>query len=169
MLNRLSGVISRARRSALGTAVVLACTLFWLGGTHAAELVMVESRGCPWCVRWHAEIGPAYPKTTEGRRAPLRRLDISRTRAAGITFAAPVTISPTFVLVDGGREIGRITGYPGPDFFWGLLAELLDKLPKEQQQRADVAVTHGCATVACPLASAFDILSRTILLNRRTG
>jgi hypothetical protein len=27
--------------------------------------------------------------------------------------------------VDEGREIGRIEGYPGADFFWGLLERLL--------------------------------------------
>ena len=33
----------------------------------AADLVMVEEPGCPWCARWTAEIGPIYPKTAEGR------------------------------------------------------------------------------------------------------
>ena len=32
------------------------------------------------------------------------------------------------MLVDKGREIGRIMGYPGADFFWGLLAPLVTKL-----------------------------------------
>jgi hypothetical protein len=41
-----------------------------------------------------------------------------------------VSFSPTFVLVEQGREIGRITGYPGADFFWGMLAELIQKLDR---------------------------------------
>ena len=45
-----------------------------------------------------------------------------------IAFDKPVRSSPTFVLVDGGREIGRITGYPGAEFFWPLLGELIAKL-----------------------------------------
>jgi len=32
------------------------------------------------------------------------------------------------VLVDHGREIGRIRGYPGEDHFWGLLGVLMKKL-----------------------------------------
>ena len=32
------------------------------------------------------------------------------------------------VLVDSGREIGRIRGYPGEDHFWGLLGVLIKKL-----------------------------------------
>jgi hypothetical protein len=30
--------------------------------------------------------------------------------------------------VEDGREIGRIRGYPGEDFFWGLLGEMIEKL-----------------------------------------
>ena len=41
------------------------------------ELVMVEEEGCMWCQRWLEEIGPIYPKSSEGKRAPLRRIDIS--------------------------------------------------------------------------------------------
>jgi hypothetical protein len=36
-----------------------------------------------------------------------------------------VTITPTLALAEDGREIGRIVGYPGEDFFYGLLANLL--------------------------------------------
>jgi hypothetical protein len=46
---------------------------------------------------------------------------------AGVVLKAPVTMAPTFVLVDNGREVGRIVGYPGADFFYGLLGELLKK------------------------------------------
>jgi hypothetical protein len=92
---------------------------------------MFETAGCPWCALWTREVGVAYPKTAEGRRAPLRRVDLREAKAIGVTFAAPVNASPTFVLVDGGREVGRITGYPGADFFWGLLGGMLLKLAPE--------------------------------------
>jgi hypothetical protein len=94
----------------------------------AAELLMFELRGCPWCIIWHKEIGTAYPRSAEGQRAPLRIVDIKAPLPDGLALTKPVTSSPTFVLVDEGREIGRITGYPGADFFWGLLDELLAKL-----------------------------------------
>ena len=32
------------------------------------------------------------------------------------------------VLIDKGQEIGRIRGYPGEDYFWGLLGMLIKKL-----------------------------------------
>jgi hypothetical protein len=111
---------------------------------EAAELVMVEQPGCPWCARWHAEIGPVYPNTAEGRRAPLRRMLMSDVPASGIRFAQPVTVSPTFVLIENGQEIGRITGYPGPDFFWGLLSELLLRLPQTSRHSRGVQGGGQC-------------------------
>lgn len=98
----------------------------------AAELLMFESDDCVWCEAWNQEIGAIYPKTTEGKRAPLRRVDIHAARPDDLQGIQGVRFTPTFVLTDDrGREIGRINGYPGQDFFWGLLSELLEKLPAE--------------------------------------
>jgi thioredoxin-related protein len=89
------------------------------------ELVMVEERGCIWCARWNAEIGPIYSETPEGAYAPLRRIDLRGERPEGLTFKSPLRITPTFVLVDEGTEVARLEGYPGEDFFWGLLSLML--------------------------------------------
>ena len=94
----------------------------------AAELVMLEQDYCSWCERWNEEIGPIYPKTEESRLAPLRRVDIHDPMPADLAFLQTGNFTPTFVLIDQGREIGRIRGYPGEDFFWGLLAGLIKQL-----------------------------------------
>lgn len=94
----------------------------------ALELVMVEQAGCPWCARWNEEIGPIYPKTEEGEAAPLRRIDIGEL-PDGMELEGKVVFTPTFLLVEDGRELGRIEGYPGEDFFWGLLSRLLGETP----------------------------------------
>ncbi len=39
----------------------------------------------------------------------------------GIALKSPVRYSSTFVVIEVGREVARIEGYPGQDFFWGLL------------------------------------------------
>lgn len=106
------------------------------GEVAASELIMFGGRGCAWCARFDAEIAPVYPKTEEGRRAPLRRLDLEAGMPEGVVLAAPVRFTPTFVLVDEGREVGRIQGYPGQDFFWGLLGALLERLAAEPGRRA---------------------------------
>ena len=99
-----------------------------------SELLMFEKPDCVWCRRWDAEIAPAYPRTTEGSRAPLRRIQIRDQAIAGVSLEQPVTITPTFVLVHGGREIGRILGHPGNEFFYGLLGEFLKHLPERHDQ-----------------------------------
>jgi len=89
-----------------------------------AELVMVDEPGCPYCARWEAEIGIGYAKSEEGRYAPLRRI---RKGHADLASFAPVTHTPTFIVVHQGKEVGRIVGYPGADFFWSLLDGVLLK------------------------------------------
>lgn len=95
---------------------------------RAAELIMFESAFCEWCEQWHADIGPIYPKTQEGACAPLRSINLDEPRPEELENIGGIRFTPTFVLVEDGREIGRIIGYPGEDFFWPLLAEKLDEL-----------------------------------------
>lgn len=99
---------------------------------HAADLalLMFEQPGCIYCARWNAEIAPAYPKTAEGRAAPLRRLQLRDDLDPSLRLAAPPVFTPTFVLMQDGVERGRIEGYPGPDFFWPLLADLIASAPR---------------------------------------
>ena len=108
---------------------------------HAAELVMFEQKGCVWCQKFDREIAPAYDKTSEGKRAPLRRLDIAQPAPSDLAFIKRERFTPVFVLVEDGREIGRIRGYPGDVFFWGLLANLIERL-----DRGETAAPEGSAT-----------------------
>lgn len=94
----------------------------------ASELVMFERRGCSYCQKFEQDVAPVYAKTEEGRRAPLRRIDLSQGVPPEVALAAPVRFTPTFVLVDEGREVGRITGYASDEAFWGLMAALTARL-----------------------------------------
>lgn len=97
----------------------------------AAELVMLEQPGCVWCARFDAEIAPAWPKTAEGRAAPLRRVDITLPWPDDLKAIGKERFTPTFVLVHGGREIGRLRGYVGDEFFWYRIGELIALLPAD--------------------------------------
>jgi alkylhydroperoxidase family enzyme len=99
-----------------------------LSNARAAELVMFEQAGCAWCEAFDREIAPIYGKTEEGLRAPLRRVDTAQPLPPDLAFIERERLTPLFVLVDRGREIGRIRGYPGDDHFWGLLGALMKKL-----------------------------------------
>jgi hypothetical protein len=89
-------------------------------------LVMVEQPGCVYCERWNESIGPIYPNTPEGMFAPLVRAQLREPPPDGIKYTRRVTYTPTFVLAENGRELARIEGYPGEDFFWGLLGMMLE-------------------------------------------
>lgn len=107
----------------------LAAFLVWLPITAMAQTVlwMAEEDGCYWCERWNTEIAAIYPKSPEGRAAPLQRYDLYSGSPDGVTFAQAVRFTPTFILTMDGEEVGRIEGYPGEDFFWGLLGVLLER------------------------------------------
>lgn len=112
-------------------------SLFLLLGSLPAfadvKLVMFEEDGCPYCEQFHAEIGPAYPKTAEAQVAPIEYVDLWGGVPSDMQLVSRPNYTPTFVLLDDGVEIGRIEGYPGDDFFWFLLGKLIHKLPQEKR------------------------------------
>lgn len=113
-------------------ALVLAV---WADTVSAASLhlVMVEDPGCIYCRRWHEEVGPGYPKSDEGKAAPLVRLQKG---AAALGAFKPVKYTPTFILVRDGREIDRLVGYPGADGFWTEIAAMLARAGAEPPSTA---------------------------------
>lgn len=117
--------INLLRQHLLGFLVVAATSLP-LSAWAETRLLMAEEVGCMWCAEWNKTIAPIYPKTPEGKAAPLFRININDQNAEGLTFVSKLRFTPTFVLMQDGQEIARIEGYPGEDFFWGLLQVMLD-------------------------------------------
>ncbi len=121
----------------LGTAMLgLACLTVQPAGAEMAaatqedavatvELVMVEQAGCVWCARWNDEVAPIYPHSAEGQVAPLRRIDKHQPVPDDLVLAASLIFTPTFILTVDGREVRRIEGYAGEDFFWGMLDAMM--------------------------------------------
>jgi hypothetical protein len=111
------------------TRLILAAAMFLAPMVARAEtlLLMFEQPGCIYCARWHAEVGPEYPITDEGKAAPLRQLQLRDPLPEGFAIVSPPVFTPTFVLVRDGVEVGRIEGYPGEDFFWPMLADLIGR------------------------------------------
>ena len=72
----------------------------------------------------------ARPKSVGARRCACW---ISTAAPAEIRARSPIHYTPTFVLVENGEEVGRIEGYPGNDFFFGLLQNLVQRLPGERK------------------------------------
>jgi hypothetical protein len=128
-------------RWAIRALAALCAVVVLASAADAAELLMYRRAGCPWCATWDREIGPIYPKTDIGRRVPLRMVDLDRGDTPAVRTRSPVRYTPTFVLVENGQEVGRIEGYPGDAFFWGLLEQLVEQLPSQPPQGAFVPGT----------------------------
>ena len=70
----------------------------------AAELVMYTRDGCPFCMRFEREVAPIYPKTAEGKAAPLRRVELLRELRLG---RFDVLVDGVRVRAMKARELGR--------------------------------------------------------------
>lgn len=116
------------------------------GAVRAAELVYFNSSACPVCERWDEEIGGLYDKTDEAKRLPLRHQNIHENTPEDLSFIKGVVFTPTFVVVENGREVGRMVGYVQDYFFWEQLSGLIEK--------ADAA--KGTQSTACAERSAID-------------
>jgi hypothetical protein len=116
--------------ASLALAAAATAGAFGVAGAQAAELIMLERPGCTWCARWNREIAPIYPLTSEAGLAPLRRVDVTAPWPADLAEIAADRYTPTFIVVENGNEIARLRGYPGEDFFWPLLGEMLTRLPR---------------------------------------
>ncbi len=104
----------------------------------AAELLYFRSDACSYCEQWEDEVGGVYPLTEEAGEMALRSIDIEDTVPDDVSFVKGVVYTPTFVAVENGREIGRIVGYGGDDFFWQQMSMLMDTLKNVR------ATASGC-------------------------
>ncbi|PZX12820.1 hypothetical protein LX81_03527 [Palleronia aestuarii] len=113
---------------ALRPFILVLATVLLAGPLNAqTALVMVEQDGCAWCAKWNAEVAPGYAESVEGKVAPLRRIDLHQPVPAELMLDSPPRVTPTFILVENGNEVGRIEGYPGENFFWPMLDALMDR------------------------------------------
>lgn len=133
-------IASERYRAGLATAFTLSICLSLPAA--AAELVMYTRNSCPFCVRFEREVAPVYAKTPEGKAAPLRRIELPAGGVRGEGLLEPVIATPTFVLVEDGREVGRITGYLNDDMFWGLLGRLVAVIENPEQVQRSGAQTQ---------------------------
>lgn len=134
--------IKKLHWGVIASVAVMMMTMMTGRPVLAAELLMFEREGCVWCARWNRDVGPVYAKTPEGQAAPLRRVDLDRTANPESAVMKPVRYTPTFVLIDNGREVGRITGYIGEDAFWGLLGKMLVGMDKPILRTDGVSATR---------------------------
>lgn len=112
---------SQFRLLALGIAL----TLSTLPGIAIAgtRLVMVTSDYCPFCQAWERDVGVVYDKSPYAPSLPLTRVEMGSAMPEGVSLQAPVVGTPTFLIIQDGREIDRQRGYDDAEMFWWWLSE----------------------------------------------
>jgi len=119
-------------------SMLLAAILYFIASMTLAQsikLLMFEQDGCYWCEIWDDEISEIYPKTLEGHVAPLHRINIHSKQSNEIILNSTPQFTPTFIIINNNKEVGRIEGYPGDDFFWALIDKILSKIPEYSQKK----------------------------------
>ena len=86
-------------------------------------LVMVTSDYCPFCEAWERDIGAVYDKSPYAPLLPLTRVNMGSALLEGVSLQAPVVGTPTFLIIQDGREIDRQRGYDDAEMFWWWLSE----------------------------------------------
>lgn len=93
--------------------------------TTRMELVVFEANGCTYCEVFRQNVVPFYRVTEKSRVAPLRFVNLSRADESKLRLNAPITMVPTVVLLENGQELGRVTGYTGPESFLDLVSAMM--------------------------------------------
>ena len=85
------------------------------------RLVYVFADHCVFCKAWERDVGSLYGDTEYAKKAPLFKMEISLYRDHFTDLTPNVSVTPTFILMSGKDEVGRIVGYKNRDmFFWAL-------------------------------------------------
>jgi thioredoxin-related protein len=97
--------------------------------TSQWELVVVEATGCIYCGLFRRDLFPAYNASEQGKQMPVRFVDVNAINNNHLDLQSPINVVPTFVVVKSNHEIGRISGYMGPEDFFHSIKYLLSSAP----------------------------------------
>lgn len=120
--------VSAAVRHLRRPLIALCALLVMAGGAKAQELrlLMIEQPGCYYCRVFNRDIAPVYETSKEGQLAPLVHAQLRGPLPEGITLVSAPFVTPTFILIGpDGVEIERLTGFPGEDFFWPYIGDMI--------------------------------------------
>ena len=112
--------------------IILIAVLLLIGSQiYAADrnglfrLIYVFSEHCVFCKAWERDVGRLYGDTEYAKKAPLFKIDISLFSEHFTDVTQRVLVTPTFILMSGNDEVGRIVGYQNRDLFFWTLSEYI--------------------------------------------
>ena len=89
------------------------------------RLYMFEIADCAACDRFHAETLQDYWSSEASHTLPLTIVDLNALGTAAQPLRYPIDVVPTFVVMRDGREVARLSGYPGKQAFEAGIAAVL--------------------------------------------
>ncbi len=89
------------------------------------EVLVVEIDNCIYCGLFRRDVAPTYTTSTRAKSAPMRFVNINAPDVDRLALNAPIDTVPTVLVVENGREVGRIAGYVGPEIFFHSLSQIL--------------------------------------------
>lgn len=93
------------------------------------ELLVVEVEGCIYCLVFRRDVLPNYQQSAQARSVPMRFIDLNEAEEQKVRLSEPVTQVPTILLMKEGQELGRISGYLGPENFYHAINRLISGTP----------------------------------------
>ncbi|MEO1206777.1 MAG: thioredoxin fold domain-containing protein [Pseudomonadota bacterium] len=94
---------------------------------NQTELVVVETLDCAYCRSFRQNLLPAYAASRRAKETPIRFINYKEVRKSGISLKQPISIVPTILVLDDGREIGRIPGLTGQELFFKSIQHILGR------------------------------------------
>jgi thioredoxin-related protein len=93
------------------------------------ELVVMEAPGCTYCELFRRDVLPSYQASERAKDMPIRFLDVNDTTPEALGLESGIDIVPTFVVLKNHKEVGRIPGYMGPEYFFHSINHLVSSAP----------------------------------------
>ena len=102
--------------------------MFFNVQAYALELLMFHSKYCGYCIAFMKEVAVDY----EYRDMPLVIIDAHNQpdwfkEAYAENRIKPIRGTPTFIIWNGRKELGRLVGYSGKEWFYTNLDSMFKK------------------------------------------
>lgn len=85
------------------------------------EVIVFEIGGCKYCSAFRDNLAARYLASTTNQAAPMRFVDVGRLDPQSFHLRSDINTVPTIVLMQDGREIDRVEGYPLPEMLFGMV------------------------------------------------
>ena len=117
-------------------AIIICIAVFLILGISSAkanELLMFNNKHCGYCKAFLEEVGVNYENEKESYMPTLVIIDAYNQpdwfkEAYSENRIKPIRGTPTFIIWNGRKELARIVGYSGKEWFYAKLDSVFRKI-----------------------------------------